>query len=208
MSRRSARRGKVVDYPAGTFLTRPGDPADRFTWVESGEIEVVNPFTDERHVAIDARSRRSSWAKSAFLNGGSVSMAMRAAVDTRVIEVPRDAMLTLMSQIPEMSDIIITVLAARRRRQLEAGDSEPRHHRRGRGPQPARRCRLRQPQPHSLYLAGAGQPGSRRHRQRLPPAAGHPGADLRPRHGRHRPQPRKGRPAARAQPRPAGRRGV
>jgi thioredoxin reductase (NADPH) len=32
-------------------------------------------------------------------------------------------MLTLMSQIPEMSDIIITVFSARRRRQLDAGDS-------------------------------------------------------------------------------------
>src|SRR6201994_1464241 len=43
----------------------------------------------------------------------------RTVVDTRVIEVPREAFLTLMSQIPEMSDIIITVFAARRRRQLE-----------------------------------------------------------------------------------------
>jgi thioredoxin reductase (NADPH) len=59
----------------------------------------------------------------AFLNGGSNSMMMRTAADTRVVEVPRQAMLTLMSQTPEMSDIIITVLAARRRRQLEAGDS-------------------------------------------------------------------------------------
>ena len=59
----------------------------------------------------------------AFLNGGSVSMAMRAAQDSRVIEVPREAMLTLMAQIPEMSDIVITVFAARRRRQLDEGDS-------------------------------------------------------------------------------------
>ena len=41
----------------------------------------------------------------------------------RVIEVPREAMLTLMGQIPEMSDIIITVFAARRRRQLDDRDS-------------------------------------------------------------------------------------
>src|SRR5260370_41663021 len=44
---------------------------------------------------------------------------MRAVRDTRVIEVPRETMLTLMSQIPEMSDIIITVFSARRRRQLD-----------------------------------------------------------------------------------------
>src|SRR6202789_2739546 len=55
----------------------------------------------------------------ALLNGGAWSMAMRAVRDTRVIDVPREAVLTLMSQIPEMSDIIITVFSARRRRQIE-----------------------------------------------------------------------------------------
>ncbi len=50
-------------------------------------------------------------------------MAMRAAQNTRVIEVPREAMLVLMAQIPEMSDIVITVLAAHRRRQFDERDS-------------------------------------------------------------------------------------
>jgi thioredoxin reductase (NADPH) len=49
-------------------------------------------------------------------------MPIRAVRDTRVIEVPREAMLTLMSQIPEMSDIIITVFSARRQRQLDDRD--------------------------------------------------------------------------------------
>jgi thioredoxin reductase (NADPH) len=50
-------------------------------------------------------------------------MPMRAAQDTRVIEVPRASLLRLMSEIPEMSDIIITVFAARRRRQLDTSDA-------------------------------------------------------------------------------------
>src|SRR6202030_1275292 len=48
---------------------------------------------------------------------------MRAVRETRVIEVPREAMLTLMSRIPEMSDIVITVFSARRRRMLDDRDS-------------------------------------------------------------------------------------
>lgn len=111
--------GTIVTYPAGTFLTRPGDPVDRFVYVEDGEIEVVNPFTEERHVP-STLGPTQFMAEISFLNGGSWSMLMRAVRDTRVIEVPRDAVLTLMSQIPEMSDIIITVLSARRRRQLDA----------------------------------------------------------------------------------------
>jgi len=113
--------GDIVTYPASTFLARPGQPIDRFTYVEEGEIEVVNPYTDQRHLA-STLGPTQFMGEIAFLNGGAWTMAMRAARDTRVIEVPRETMLTLMSQIPEMSDIIITVFSARRRRQLEARD--------------------------------------------------------------------------------------
>jgi thioredoxin reductase (NADPH) len=95
---------------------------DRFTYVEDGEVEVVNPYTDQRHLP-STLGATQFMGEISFLNGGVWSMAMRATMDTRVIEVPREAMLVLMSQIPEMSDIIITVFAARRRRQLDAGDS-------------------------------------------------------------------------------------
>lgn len=53
-----------------------------------------------------------------FLNSGTAPMPMRTVCETTVIDVPRATMLMLMSQIPEMSDII-TVFAARRRRQIE-----------------------------------------------------------------------------------------
>ena len=114
--------GKPVTYPAGAFLARPGDPADRFTYVEDGEIEVVNSYTDKRHLT-STLGPTQFMGEIAFLNGGAWSMPMRAVRETRVIEVPREAMLTLMSQIPEMSDIVITVFAARRRRQLDDRDS-------------------------------------------------------------------------------------
>lgn len=113
--------GKPAHYPAGAFLVRPGDPADRFVYVEDGEIEVVNPFGDERHVA-STLGPTQFMAEIGFLSGGVWTMPMRAARDTQVIEVPRAAMLRLMSEIPEMSDIIITVIAARRRRQLDMQD--------------------------------------------------------------------------------------
>jgi thioredoxin reductase (NADPH) len=110
--------GRVASYRAGTFLARPGEAVDRFVYVEEGEIELVNPYTDERHLP-STLGPTQFMSEISLLNGGAWSMAMRAVRDTRVIEVPREAVLTLMSQIPEMSDIIITVLSARRRRQLE-----------------------------------------------------------------------------------------
>src|SRR5271154_1212804 len=114
--------GKIATYPAGTFLAQPGEPMDRFVYVEEGEIEVVNPYTGERHFS-STLGPTQFMGEIAFLNGGAWSVPMRAVRDTRVIEVPREAMLTLMSQIPEMSDIIITVFSARRRRQLDDPDS-------------------------------------------------------------------------------------
>jgi thioredoxin reductase (NADPH) len=114
--------GAVATYPAGTFLARLGEPMDRFIFVEDGEIEVVNPYTDERHFP-STIGPTQFMGDIAFLNGGAWSMPMRTVRDTRVIEVPREAMLTLMSQIPEMSDIIITVFSARRRRLLDDRNS-------------------------------------------------------------------------------------
>jgi thioredoxin reductase (NADPH) len=114
--------GKVVTYPAGALLARPGDPADRFIYVEDGEIEVVNPYTDERRLA-STLGPTQFMGEISLLNGGAWSLPMRAVRETRVIETPREAMLTLMSQIPELSDIVITVFAARRRRQLDERDS-------------------------------------------------------------------------------------
>ena len=113
--------GQVVDYPAGALLVSAGQLADKFVYVEQGEIEVVNPFTGDRHLP-STLGPTQFMGEISFLNGGVWSMPMRAAVDTRVVEVPRATMLKLMSEIPEMSDIIITVLAARRRRQLENRD--------------------------------------------------------------------------------------
>lgn len=116
------KAGTEVRYPAGTVLVRPGDRASHFVYVEQGEIEVLNTFTNEPLIA-PTLGPTQFMSEIAFLAGGCWSMAFRATRDTTVIEVPRSAMLTLMAHAPEMSDIIITVLAARRRRQLEQGYS-------------------------------------------------------------------------------------
>ncbi len=108
-------------YAKGAMLAEVGAPADRFVYVEEGEIEVVNPFTGERQVPSTLKPTQFM-AEISLLSGGTWSLPMRAAADTVVVEVPRHDMLRLMAAIPELSDIVITVLAARRRRQLDSGD--------------------------------------------------------------------------------------
>ena len=101
---------------------RPGDSVDRFVYIEEGEIEVVNPFTGKRLLPATLGPTQFL-GEISFLSGGNWSVQLRAAQDTRVIEVPRVRMLELMAHIPEMSDIIITVFAARRRWQLESAEN-------------------------------------------------------------------------------------
>src|SRR6202166_3258897 len=113
--------GKTVTHPVGAILARSGDPTTSFVYVEEGEVEVVNPYTNEGHSPFTLGPTQFM-GEISLLNGGAGSLTMRAVRETRVIEVQRGPMLTLMSRIPEMSDIIITVFSARRRRQLDERD--------------------------------------------------------------------------------------
>ena len=116
------RTGSVVDFPKGEMVARVGEPSNRFVYLLDGEIEVVHPFTGERYLPTSLGPTQFA-GEISFLSGGNNTLALRAAADTRAIVVPREKMLELMSMIPEMSDIIITVFAARRRRQLDDSDS-------------------------------------------------------------------------------------
>lgn len=114
--------GQCRTYDSGALLATAGQAFDRFIYVEEGEVEIVDPFTDERMVPTTIGPAQFI-GDTAFLSGGVFTLSMRAAQQTRTIEVQREDMLALMSRIPEMSDIVISVFAARRRRQFEAGDS-------------------------------------------------------------------------------------
>ncbi len=110
------------NYEVGDPVINPGDRMDRFVYVLEGEIEVVDPFSGERMLE-STLGPAQFMGEISFLSGANVTLPMRAAKQTRTLEAPRPAMLELMAKIPEMSDIIISVFAARRRRQLEDNDS-------------------------------------------------------------------------------------
>lgn len=113
--------GTPRSYAAGAMVARQGERIDRFILVEMGEIEVVDVMSGARKV--DATIGPGQYlGEIAFLGGGRWTLPMRAAQDTQVVEVEREVMLGLMSRVPEMSDIIIGVFAARRRRQLDDRD--------------------------------------------------------------------------------------
>lgn len=111
--------GAEVFYPAGSIVLDIGKRHDSFVFILEGEVEVVDPITGGRMLPYTLGPTQFM-GEIGFLNRSTNIMRMRAAVDTRVIEAPREAMLALMNRVPELSDHIITVFAARRRRQFEA----------------------------------------------------------------------------------------
>lgn len=114
--------GSPRSYAAGEMVVEPGAPMDEFIYCEEGEVEVVDPRTGGK--AVDATIGPTQFlGEVSFLNGGTWHMPMRAVVDTRCTVVPRKDMLDLMSRVPEMSDIIVSVYAARRRRTFEDQNS-------------------------------------------------------------------------------------
>ncbi|MEE4199368.1 FAD-dependent oxidoreductase [Erythrobacter sp.] len=110
--------GRERSYAKGETVAEIGEPMDTFVYVLEGEIEVVDPYTDERLLEASLGPTQFM-GEIGFLNRGTNYLKMRAAQETRVIEAPREKMLELMTRIPELSDHIITVFAARRRRQFE-----------------------------------------------------------------------------------------
>jgi thioredoxin reductase (NADPH) len=117
-----AALGSEKRYAAGETIYGVGQRMNRFLLVLEGEVDVVHPFTGER--VGNATLRPGQFlGELAFLNGGAATLAMRAVEDTRLLEVPRPAMLELMGRIPEVGDHVLTVFSARRRLQVEEGRS-------------------------------------------------------------------------------------
>ena len=116
------RAGEVVHYPAGHMLQKLGDPIDTFHYLLEGEVEALDPRTGARY-GNATLGPTQFFGEISFLTGGKSMMGARVVRETTMICVPRERMLQLMSEIPEMGDIIITVYAARRRRLLESNQA-------------------------------------------------------------------------------------
>ncbi len=115
--------GRIEDVPAGAVIFEPGDVMDRFCYLLEGEVEAIDPRTGRRYGDGATLGPTQFFGEISFLSGARLQMGAKAVSDTRILCVDREVMLDLMARTPEMSDIIITVLAARRRRLLESNQA-------------------------------------------------------------------------------------
>jgi thioredoxin reductase (NADPH) len=114
------RVGREETVAAGEKLFHTGGSQDRFVYVLEGELAALDPVTGQRYGEATLGPGQF-FGEISFLWDGALMLGAEAVSDTRLLTVDRVAMLDLMSRIPEMSDIVITVFAARRRRLLESG---------------------------------------------------------------------------------------
>ena len=114
--------GEERSYAAGEMVAEAGEPMDMFVYVLEGEIEVVDPYSGERLLP-SSLGPTQFMGEISFLNAGSHYLPMRTAKPTRTLEVPRLQMLELMARVPELSDHVIRVFSARRRKQFELKNS-------------------------------------------------------------------------------------
>ncbi|MDJ0994484.1 MAG: FAD-dependent oxidoreductase [Dinoroseobacter sp.] len=115
--------GEVRDLAEGETLIRLGDPQDFFFYVLEGEVEAVNPVNNQRYGEGATLGPTQFFGEISFLNGGKSLMGARAIQPSKILAVPRRDLLDLMARVPEMSDIIVTVFAARRRRLLDSNQA-------------------------------------------------------------------------------------
>ncbi|MEL6186405.1 MAG: FAD-dependent oxidoreductase [Myxococcota bacterium] len=110
-----------LGWPAGHVVIRPGEPLDSFVYILEGAIEVFDLRTGEAYLNAHLGPGQFT-GEIGFLNGTAATLALRTKEDSRVLVAPRPSVLRLLSRVPEMSDIVLSVLAGRRRRQVESGD--------------------------------------------------------------------------------------
>ncbi|MCK0169198.1 FAD-dependent oxidoreductase [Jannaschia sp. S6380] len=115
--------GREMEFGAGETFVALGAPMDRFLYLLEGEAEAVDPVTGGRYGDGSTLGPGQFAGEISFLTGAKSMLAMRAVRDCRFLVADRVPMLELMSRVPEMSDIIVTVLAARRRRLLESNEA-------------------------------------------------------------------------------------
>jgi thioredoxin reductase (NADPH) len=112
------RIGEERQVAEGAIFLRAGDRNDHFFHVLDGGFQLWDEARDAP-LNPNILGPGQFIGEVAFLVGGRTLYTMRAVSPARVIAAPREAMLRLMAAEPEMSDIIVSVFAARRRAMLE-----------------------------------------------------------------------------------------
>lgn len=114
--------GEIVHFAPGETMVAFGAANEAFFYILEGEAAAWDEVSGQRYGNATLGPTQFTGEMS-FMTGGTAQLTNRAETPLTAIRVPRAAMLQAMADIPEMSDIVITVFAARRRRLIESGQA-------------------------------------------------------------------------------------
>jgi thioredoxin reductase (NADPH) len=102
--------------PEDTWLYQPGDPAVDMLLIERGEVHVGRPAAaGETHCVIIATfGPRQFTGELNLLTGQNVPLGARAGADTSIRRLDAAALRAVMEEEPEISDLMLRVMIARR----------------------------------------------------------------------------------------------
>ncbi|MEL7100480.1 MAG: FAD-dependent oxidoreductase [Pseudomonadota bacterium] len=113
------RVGTERTLAAGEYAQKAGMVQDAFIYLLEGELEAIDPATGARY-GNATLGPGQFFGELNFMTGSASFMSSRALCPSKILTVPRTDMLALMSATPEMSDIVLSVFAARRRGIMES----------------------------------------------------------------------------------------
>jgi thioredoxin reductase (NADPH) len=114
--------GEIVTFAPGDTLVAFGEPNEAFFYILDGEAAAYDEVSGMRYGNATLGPTQFTGEMS-FLTGGRALLTNKAETSITAIRVRRAAMLEALAAIPEMSDIVVTVFAARRRRLIESGQA-------------------------------------------------------------------------------------
>jgi len=116
------RYGTERDVAVGDVLFSPGDSSYDFVVVLAGRVDIVGGTLDQPKVAVSHGPRRFVGELN-MITGQRVFLTARVVEAGRILAVPRDDLLHLLTTEGELADVIVATFIARRR-MLRAADGQ------------------------------------------------------------------------------------
>jgi thioredoxin reductase (NADPH) len=114
--RRLSAYGAPAKLPGGTWIFRAGDDAGDMILVESGRVQIVRPSTSDDDEAVVASYGRHEFSGELnILTQQSAYLSARTAEASAILRINPTGFRSLMDRDPELSDLVLRALIARRR---------------------------------------------------------------------------------------------
>jgi thioredoxin reductase (NADPH) len=117
---RMAAYGSARHVESGEVLVEPGDPASHFFLVTSGELEIVRPSEATETLIVVVRAGMFT-GEASMLSGRRAFVRIRARVESEVIYVDHERLMSLIQTDNELSEILLRSFVLRRAELIAKG---------------------------------------------------------------------------------------